>query len=70
MTPAEHSDKRLTIRSRGFARSTEAAAFLGITRQHLSMLVREGKIPAKKFGRALRIPWAWLIEQERCTPAA
>jgi excisionase family DNA binding protein len=61
MTQAEH-----IISDRGFARTVEAAKFLGITRQAVSKLVKEQKIPARRFGRSLRIPWTWLIAQERC----
>jgi excisionase family DNA binding protein len=69
MNSSERPDNRLVIRSRGFATSVEAARFLGVTRQHVSKLIREGQMPAQKFGRALRIPWAWLIERERYAPA-
>ena len=51
---------------RGFATGVEAGRFLGITRQAVSKLVKEGVIPAQHFGRSLRVPWRWLIEQERC----
>jgi excisionase family DNA binding protein len=70
MNPTERPDSRLEVRTRGFATSVEAARFLGVTRQHVAKLIKDGQMPAKKFGRALRVPWTWLIEQERCTPAA
>ena len=54
------------VKRRGFATSSEAARFLRVTRQHVSKLVSEKKIPAQRFGRSLRIPWQWLLEQERC----
>lgn len=66
MSPTMRDKPRLTVRNRGFATSVEAANFLKITRQHVSKLIREGKIPAQKFGRSLRIPWQWLVEQENC----
>jgi excisionase family DNA binding protein len=66
MFPTQRAGTTMTIHSRGFAKSVEAARFLGITRQHLSKLVREGKVPAQKFGRSLRVPWRWLVEQETC----
>jgi excisionase family DNA binding protein len=71
MHATESTDKPLKPRSRGFARSGEAAEFLGITRQHLAKMIREGKVPAQRYGNAVRIPWQWLIEQENCDkPAA
>jgi excisionase family DNA binding protein len=71
MNPTEHIDRPapLRVRSRGFATTDEAANFLGLTRHGLTKLIREGKIPARKFGRVFRISWQWLCEQER-TPAA
>jgi excisionase family DNA binding protein len=54
------------VKRRGFATSSEAARFLRVTRQHVSKLVSEDKIPHQRFGRSLRIPWQWLLEQERC----
>lgn len=70
MHPSERPERRIVVRNRGFATSVETARFLGVTRQHVAKLIKDGQMPAKKFGRAVRVPWAWLIEQERCTPAA
>jgi excisionase family DNA binding protein len=48
----------------GFATIVEAAGFLGLTRQTVSVLIYEGKIPARRYGkRALRIPWSWLYDE-------
>ena len=49
----------------GFATTVEAAGFLRLTRQAVSQMVLAGKIPAVRFGRALRIPWDWLYEQKQ-----
>ena len=49
----------------GFASGEEAAIFLGVTRQAISQMVRAGTIPFERFGRALRIPWHWLLARER-----
>jgi excisionase family DNA binding protein len=60
------TNRTVGVPERGFATSVEAASFLGITRQGVSKLAHEGKIPFRRFGRALRIPWMWLLEQEQC----
>ncbi len=55
----------LRISERGFANCVEVGLFLGLTRQAVSKMAAEGKIPSRRFGRALRIPWQWLLDQER-----
>jgi len=54
---------------RGFASVAEASAFLSCTRQHTTRLIRDGLIPARRFGRCWRVPWRWLLEQEQYTAA-
>jgi hypothetical protein len=49
----------------GWATGVQAGRFLGITRQAVSLMAYRGEIPYKKFGRSLRVPWGWLLEQER-----
>jgi excisionase family DNA binding protein len=44
----------------GFATTAEAAEFLKVSKSLVNKLVAEGKVPARRYGRALRIPWAWL----------
>ena len=66
MHPNERNPSRLLVRSRGFATSVEAAKFLGVTRQHVAKLIRDGEIPAVRFGKSLRIPWRWLLQKENC----
>lgn len=53
------------ISERGFANCVEAGLFLGLTRQAVSKMAARGEIPSRRFGRALRIPWQWLVKQER-----
>jgi excisionase family DNA binding protein len=48
---------------RGLAKIGEAAAWLGMAKPSVYALVSRGEIPAKRFGRSVRIPWAWLREQ-------
>jgi excisionase family DNA binding protein len=47
----------------GFASGDDAARFLGLSRPMITKLVNAGEMPYKRFGRALRIPWAWLLDQ-------
>jgi excisionase family DNA binding protein len=66
MHPTEHAETQWTIPERGFATTRQTAEFLGVTRQHVAKLIAEKQIPAKRFGRSWRVPWRWLLEQERC----
>jgi len=47
----------------GFATSVEAARFLNLSKAMVGKMVADGRIPAQKYGRAVRIPWAWLKNQ-------
>jgi excisionase family DNA binding protein len=64
----KENEARLVVASRdrrrdGFASADQAAAFLSISRPMVTKLVQSGSMPYKRFGKALRIPWAWLLEQ-------
>ena len=47
----------------GFATVEETAEFLRLSRAMVHRMVRNGDIPAKHFGRAIRISWSWLYGQ-------
>jgi excisionase family DNA binding protein len=47
----------------GFATVDEAAKFLALSRAMIHKLIASGIVPAKRFGRAIRIPWSWLDGQ-------
>jgi excisionase family DNA binding protein len=47
----------------GFATPAEAAAFLGLSKAMIHKLIGEEKMPARRYGRAVRIPWVWLEAQ-------
>jgi excisionase family DNA binding protein len=47
----------------GLASIPNAAAFLSISVGKLYMMLNAGEIPCKRFGRSVRIPWAWLNQQ-------
>jgi excisionase family DNA binding protein len=49
----------------GFATSLETARYLHLSKSMVNKLVAEGKIPARRFGRAVRVPWSWLLAQGR-----
>lgn len=46
----------------GLKRVPEAAAFLGVSRSHVYMMMEQGTLPFVKLGRSRRIPWRALIE--------
>lgn len=47
----------------GFATPVEAATFLRLSKAMIHKLIGEGKVPACRYGRAVRIPWSWLKGQ-------
>jgi len=47
----------------GFASGDEAARFLGLSPAMITKLVAAGEIPHRRYGRSLRIPWSWLLNQ-------
>ena len=44
----------------GFATVAEAAIYLHVSKAMVHKLVAQGRIPASRFGRAVRISWVWL----------
>jgi excisionase family DNA binding protein len=53
----------LSIDKPGVATAKEAASFLRLSKAMIHKLICEGKIPASRYGRAVRIPWSWLRAQ-------
>jgi len=47
----------------GFATVGEAAEFLALSRAMIRKLIGSRLIPARRFGRSVRIPWSWLHGQ-------
>jgi excisionase family DNA binding protein len=47
----------------GFATAAEAAAYLNLSKAMIHKLIGESKLPARRYGRAVRIPWSWLKAQ-------
>jgi hypothetical protein len=50
-------------RRAGFASGTQAAVFLSVSPAMITKMVKADQIPHRYFGRSLRIPWAWLLDQ-------
>lgn len=46
-----------------FATPIEAARFLRLSKAMIHKMIHEGALPACRYGRAVRIPWAWLRQQ-------
>ena len=44
----------------GFAKITEAAKYLNLSKAMVNKMVRDNRIPSKRFGKVYRIPWSWL----------
>jgi excisionase family DNA binding protein len=47
----------------GYAKVTEAAEYLHISKAMVSKMIHAGKIPYQRFGKIFRIPWAWLTKE-------
>lgn len=52
-----------TETERAMLTPAETFKALSISGVHGYRLIRSGKIPAKKYGRAIRVPAAWVNEQ-------
>jgi excisionase family DNA binding protein len=48
---------------RGLAAVTQAAKYLSISRGKMYAMVNSGECPSKRFGKSVRVPWAWLHAQ-------
>jgi excisionase family DNA binding protein len=55
--------QRVDPRRDGFASADEASRFLSVSRPMITKMVASGQMPHRRFGRALRIPWVWLLTQ-------
>jgi excisionase family DNA binding protein len=53
-----------------FATTAEAAQFLGLSRAMIHKLIRSEQMPARRYGRAIRIPTAWLQAEAARSAAA
>ena len=53
----------------GLATIPEAAEFLRLASPTVYALVHKGEIPARRFGRTVRIPWSWLLQSAEPTAA-
>ena len=49
----------------GFATTAEAARFLRLSKAMIHKMIAQGTMPARRYGRAVRIPWSWLTKQTR-----
>jgi excisionase family DNA binding protein len=43
-----------------FATTLEAAQFLGLSKAMIHKMIRGEQMPARRYGRAIRIPTSWL----------
>ena len=49
----------------GLATVDEAADYLSLSQGMIHKLIDQGLLPARRFGRAVRIPWSWLHSQTK-----
>ncbi|MEO2014213.1 MAG: helix-turn-helix domain-containing protein [Fuerstiella sp.] len=57
------NDPALLSTHTGLARIAEAAEFLNLSRPSVYRHIANGDIPVRRFGKTVRIPWAWLNSQ-------
>ena len=53
----------------GLAKISEAATFLNLSKAMVNKMLRDGRIPSRRFGKVYRIPWSWLQGEVNGTPA-
>jgi len=39
---------------------------LSLSRNKVYLDIQNGLIPSKRFGKSVRVPWAWLLAQAAC----
>lgn len=57
------SSRKAASETSGFATAIEAATFLRVSKAMIHRLIGDGTVPARRYGRAVRIPWSWLNAQ-------
>ncbi len=65
---AATAEQPVAARRIGFARPREIAEFLGVSLTHVYNLAERGELPAKRFGRTIRVSWDALYRMAE-TPA-
>lgn len=51
----------------GLATTSEAAAYLRLSKAMIHKMIGSGELPCCRYGRAVRIPWVWLRAQGQQT---
>lgn len=51
------------VRQQGLAAIPTAANFLSVSLGKMYAMANTGECPSKRFGKSVRIPWAWLYAQ-------
>jgi len=47
----------------GLCSIPEAAKFISVSRGKMYAMINAGQVPFRRFGKSVRIPWAWLHAQ-------
>lgn len=47
----------------GLCSIPKAAEFLSVSRGKMYSMLAAGECPSMRFGKSVRIPWAWLLKQ-------
>ena len=54
----------------GLASIPKAAEFLSVSRGKMYSMLNDGTCPSKRFGKSVRIPWVWLLQQAEVADAS
>ena len=57
------TNKSIDPQRSGFATPIEAARFLRLSKAMILKMINQGNLPSCRYGRAIRIPWGWLLRQ-------
>ena len=53
----------ITKQKVGLCSIPDAAEFLSVSRGKMYQMLNAGDCPSKRFGKSVRIPWVWLLQQ-------
>ena len=53
----------ITKQKVGLCSIPDAAEFLSVSRGKVYSMLNAGHCPSKRFGKSVRIPWQWLLQQ-------
>jgi excisionase family DNA binding protein len=59
----KNAELKSAVQKTGLAPILEAAAYISVSRGKMYAMINAGECPSKRFGKSVRVPWAWLHAQ-------